>query len=743
MPDEIGQPVLAKAITVASSEVVGTHADYPLYVDVSGDPDLLEHSTGDDVVFTDDEGNVLSHQRIEHTPKVEKDAVWHWHSSPQAVHYNGKTYVSWMTEDGSNWIGAYDHDTGEWKKGKVLDGPSTTAEPDDHNYATILIRDDGHVMAFWSARSYPVPQVRISSNPEDISSWGDRIDITTDDSVWYRYTHPHQFPDGTIWVHSRVDWIPTAYTSTDGGQTWSDPTQLVVPEEAASDVHRPYTKIYAEDNSVHCSFTDGHPRGIAHENSMYYMRYDHLDQAYYKADGTKIGNVGEEPFFIAELDLVYDASGETQNDNPSAWNWDVAADESGNPMILMVTWPWRDGYRSYLDHVYHRAKWTGSTWEIQEITNSGSGLAEMFESVYSKGIRFDHEDPDHVYLAKDDEDGYTQIYHYETTDGGATWQEVEQLSSGKMQSFRPYVPRNSHPDLKCIWLDGDYAHFLPPRYKCGMVFSNGYAEYLSARYFVLVPEVSDRADTTIYLHYGGDPYPESDLWSDHVFAGAGHHLKYNGGAVPFGSLSAFTIEIGGVQFEDPPPRSDTKTPYPLLSTWYDGDDGVLIQRQAAGDGNEIEVYVNTPDGVVGGAFTGTGVTLNQPFRLDVIWDGTELKVRFDGIESATTYALDNISDAGHDMWIGQSAHPVQTDDLSMDSAFGGTTWKGWLRHVLHLFQSNDLSADAVRGGATWNGWLRHVRISDSVRSVGYLETTHKAEAGTLYTIADETDPPLP
>ncbi len=286
---------------------------------------------------------------------------------------------------------------------------------------------------------------RISTNVEDISSWGAEQTITGD--AKYDYTNPIQLSgeSNKIYLIYRK-WVTATefywgyVTSTDGGVSWSSPKTLLS--------HTNYLYAKVDSNGVDKIYftASGHPQ---HETSSTYFFY-YYNGGFYKADGTLIKTEANLPMVLSDLDLVYNG---TAQGNYSSWVWDIAVN-NGIPYIAFATFP------STTDHRYNYARWTGSAWDIHEITTaggqmSGGGAAEWG---YSGGIDLDHGDPTTLYLSKDIS-GQFEIQKATTSDGGSTWSFENVTSSSTEKNIRPVVIRNHTSDFPVVWMKGSYPSY--------------------------------------------------------------------------------------------------------------------------------------------------------------------------------------------------------------------------------------------------------------------------------------------
>ncbi len=392
------------------------------------------------------------------------DGVWCWFSDPRAIYHKGAkecTYAGWVSEQGDIVIGSYNH-TSKKIDTFVL---HEKLEKDDHNVPSILVRDDGRILAFYSRHSDDDMYMRISTNPEDISQWEpvSRMYINDVDAFpkgtknSYTYSNPYQLSqeDGRIYLFYRgMDFKPNVSISDDGGLTWSMAKLFILPERIYKN-RRPYVKYYSDYKSkVHFLFTDGHPRNEP-TNSVYYACYH--DGAFYKANGEKMIDFENIPFSPQQADRVYDA----RQDSVRAWVWDVTVDSDDRPVIVYTRFP------KETDHRYHYARWDGQKWQDHEITPAGPWFPqtpegkEERETYYSGGVVLDHENPNVVYLSRKI-NGVFEIERWVTDDMGNSWTHAAITRNSQYDNVRPFVPWFSPEDVEphVFWMTNlKYIHY--------------------------------------------------------------------------------------------------------------------------------------------------------------------------------------------------------------------------------------------------------------------------------------------
>lgn len=331
-------------------------------------------------------------------------------------------------------------------------------EIDDHDVPGILVREDGHIVVFFSKHQSAGPMQRvISTNPEDISSfstpytWGNNVS----------YPNPYRVGDDIYLLYRGLNWHPTLAISRDNGLTFTDIRQLVLGGGA-----RPYARYcQSADGSIHVAMTTGHPRNEA-QNKIYYFRLK--DNNFYKANGDLIKEFTTGiDIDKNEAEIAYDGIS-----NGRGWVWDMTIDPvTQNPVIVYASFPTED------DHRYNYAYWDGNGWVNKEIVKSGkwfpqtpAGKTEP-EPHYSGGLSMDYNDPWTIYLSKQ-VNGVFEIFKYVTGDKGNTWQTTAITSDtpADLVNVRPIVPRN-HKDgyFDVLWMRGKYEYYYQ-KYQTSIVY---------------------------------------------------------------------------------------------------------------------------------------------------------------------------------------------------------------------------------------------------------------------------------
>jgi PKD repeat protein len=384
--------------------------------------------------------------RQQYTQELAGSGAWCWFADPRAVYYAGKykrTYVGWIDRSGAIMVASYDHTTTRRTSTALMHN----FQRDDHNNPALVIRPDGRVMVFWSAHAGNAMYYRLTSNPEDITSFGPTMTVGANvpGNMGYTYPNPVQLKNegNKLYLFWRGGNFNPTFSTTMDGKTWTPARNLIsVPGM------RPYMKVASDGlGTIHFAFTDGHPRD--QKSSIYYMRY--TNGSFYKADGTRIGGMADLPFKPSQTDRVYDYNA----DQIKSWTHDVAFDAQGRPVITFATFPAAN------DHRYHYARWMGDHWLDVELTHAGGTISgDPYENNYSGGITLDHENPNVVLMSRPIK-GIYEIQRWTTTNGdGVNWKVEDITSNSKVNNYRPITPRGQQGgDMDVIWMSGDYPSY--------------------------------------------------------------------------------------------------------------------------------------------------------------------------------------------------------------------------------------------------------------------------------------------
>lgn len=368
---------------------------------------------------------------------------------PRAVHYVGdhdRTYITAILDE-KIYIVYYDHDLQMWSAvTEVFD----SGEDDDHGAGAILFVN-GYIHLFWCKHGNDYIHTRISTNTEDISLWGANTNLSgalTGPS----YLKPVQLDSGRIYVFWREtgplgnEYEDYIY-SDDKGSSWSAPAHLI-SLVGIGPMPSAYTKVACDDSKIYIALSPVRDKTTTHNNLDaidLYFAYMDVDGIWKKHDGTELSL----PMDTSTMELVNTFSPD------SAWIWDIATDENGREHIVVSVFPNADCFNN---HIYKEYYWNGSSWDENEIVNSGRDGKYAHQACYSGGVILDHADPATCFCGVQGVNK-TEIQKYEFSAG--SWSKTEDITSGSLEhNWRPVVPRDAHSDIPVCWMCGEYNTYL-------------------------------------------------------------------------------------------------------------------------------------------------------------------------------------------------------------------------------------------------------------------------------------------
>src|SRR5262245_5676297 len=103
------------------------------------------------------------------------DGSWSWFGDPRAVCAGPRLFIGWITSTGEIKIGSLD------RAGTLITATlQSRFEIDDHDNPSILRLADGRLMVFYSPHAGAPMFYRVSTNPDNISSWGPLRNVPQD-----------------------------------------------------------------------------------------------------------------------------------------------------------------------------------------------------------------------------------------------------------------------------------------------------------------------------------------------------------------------------------------------------------------------------------------------------------------------------------------------------------------------------------------------------------------------------------
>jgi hypothetical protein len=377
-------------------------------------------------------------------------AKWVWFTNPRAVRYVGeydRTHVGYL--GGSTGrdpvVGTYDHDTGRFAETVLASDVSNN----DHVGPAIWARSDGHLVALWSLHNGPWLRYRMTETPEDPSSFGP---VREFEGAGICYPNPVQpgadpDPEDPIYLFYRDrtgtgDGHPYYRVSTDGGETFENPTRLITAPDGHFSV---YWMAAQRDGEVHLFFTDAEGGGTGPKWDVSYARFD--AGALSTASGETIATPADLPVRVDDLEVLYDAS---EPATPSPWIWDSGVDAEGNPAAVYATFP------TTQSHEYRYVRRVDGEWRDRKLVDAGRYVGvDPNTGYYASGAAMPEHDPDVVYAAVE-RGGQAQLRRFETGDRGETFAGETVTTRATADQLRPVAVRNGSPECPVVWIAGAY-----------------------------------------------------------------------------------------------------------------------------------------------------------------------------------------------------------------------------------------------------------------------------------------------
>ncbi|WP_410604878.1 BNR-4 repeat-containing protein [Amycolatopsis sp. lyj-90] len=300
-----------------------------------------------------------------------------------------KTFISWSGKAADTYVQAYDHRTGGWTAPKkIADG-----ESDPHNYPTMLLAGDGHLLIF---RGMHNTRTVISRAPLAHSLEGTWTDTEVPQGASASYPMPVKTTDGTLFLFYRettneldptanTDFRPMKYiVSRDNGKTWKNSVQLTGKQWAFGSLGRAdhMDEIYVgqlrylpSSGRIQFVYTlagggpTQHKHDVYHRN-VYYLSFDVRTLRFHSAAGRDLGTQvddAEQERYLKVAETPLELPGGLKSPD---YILQVGTQRDGKPF---VTWFQFDAAGSPRDFA---GAWNGREWEVREVAN-GLRLREI------------------------------------------------------------------------------------------------------------------------------------------------------------------------------------------------------------------------------------------------------------------------------------------------------------------------------------------------------------------------------
>ncbi len=331
-------------------------------------------------------------------------------------------------------VSYYDHKTGLVPRPTIVMNKRTD---DAHDNPVMSIDKAGHIWIFSSSHGTSRPSyIWKSVKPYEIDKF-ENILVTN-----FSYTQPWYLPEHgflflqTLYRGGRM----LHYQTSPDGLKWTEPALYGAIEMGH------YQVSWCNGKKVACAFNfHPKPQGLNWRSNLYYMETSDFGRTWQNIQGETL----QLPLTSTNNPaLVHDYRSEKRN----VYVQDLNFDSAGRPVVLYTT---SGGYESGPvndPRTWTTAAWNGRAWELRGTIRSDNN--------YDMGS---------LYLERDDlwriigptEPG-PQAYNtsgeiamWTSTDRGATWTKIKQLTSGsKYNHGYCRRPVDAQPDFYAIWADG-------------------------------------------------------------------------------------------------------------------------------------------------------------------------------------------------------------------------------------------------------------------------------------------------
>jgi len=363
------------------------------------------------------------------------DGVWHFLNEPRGFYRDGEIWTGYVTSDGGIIVGRFDSNTGQL----VSEDRLRDWLIDDHLNPTLLHLPEKDLVLATMARNSNVQIYRATTKAE-LLNWQLK-EVGAHQGVFsHLLVHEDRLflfyrgQSGPLTQDSR----PHLSWSEDWGETWRRGVALI----AAGEWLYPKAKRLS-DGQIHLIITSNpfHRKS----NPLYYIRFD--GEAFYRADGERIGTLQDLPFKAEQFDAIYPGA----LDDPPVRASDISLNAESNPVVYYVDY----GERESRFHEYRTARWSGEEW-VRETIASSKAMSELDNVgwVYFGGLCAQPHRPDCVYNSVS-KDGRFVIREYCRNRNGE-WinkRKVVESSHGK-DALRPWVV--THENRAWLtWLEGN------------------------------------------------------------------------------------------------------------------------------------------------------------------------------------------------------------------------------------------------------------------------------------------------
>lgn len=337
-------------------------------------------------------------------------------------------------------ISYYDHTTGKVPKPVVVHQKPDVIDP--HDNPSISMDAQGHIWVFVSGRgSIRSGFIYRSTTPYSIDSFEQ---IKEDE---FAYPQPWFIDQsGFMFLFTKyTDGRELYWSTSQDGRTWA-PTQKL-----ASGGH--YQMSNRLENRIITAF-NVHPEGVDTRTNLYVLQTEDMGKTWTTASGETVQTPVEG---LQNPALIRDY----QAENRLVYLKDIQFDADGNPLLLYITSNFHAPGPKGEPRWWTLARWTGSSWQFQEITRSTHNydMGSLYIEPYGTWRIIAPTEPGPQQWGTGGD-----MAMWVSTDSGATWIK-EKVLTRDSEYNHAYArrPVNAHPDFYAFWADGHAHDFSPSR----------------------------------------------------------------------------------------------------------------------------------------------------------------------------------------------------------------------------------------------------------------------------------------
>ncbi|MFD8493818.1 BNR-4 repeat-containing protein [Amycolatopsis sp. NPDC059657] len=291
-----------------------------------------------------------------------------------------QTFISWSGKSADTYVQAYDHKKKTWTSPKKISG----GESDSHNYPTMVLAADGHLLIF---RGMHNTRTVINRAPNVHSLDGTWTETKVAAGNAASYPMPVKLNDGTLFLFYRettnqidpkaaADFRPMKYiVSKDNGKTWKNSVQLTGKPWAfgskgradhMDEIYVGQLRLVPETGRIQFAYTlagggpTQHKHDVYHRN-VYYASFDPVSLKFYSAAGRDLGTQvddSEQEQYLKVADTPLELPGGAKSPDYIL----QVGSQSGKPFVL---WFQFDSKGVPLDYA---ATWNGTSWDRKQVT---------------------------------------------------------------------------------------------------------------------------------------------------------------------------------------------------------------------------------------------------------------------------------------------------------------------------------------------------------------------------------------